>query len=413
MGTRRSLGAACLPSHAVACLAAALLACFLDRASTAHAGGFELAEQSASASGRASAATAMDNDASAAWFNPAALADGKGFRIMAGATVVFPSLSAKAADGAWSASSDIDASPPPYAYASVADGPWAAGISANVPFGSTVRWPATWTARFEILESKVQFLRLAPFFAWRFGPVRVAAGPHLDMGSLELRRGLDFVDAEGSVHVRTDGFGVGGHGAVFVEASDHLAFGLTYKSRTKIDLDGEADFTTPLAFATTAPDQRVSTSMTLPDRFALGGALSFGAFRALLDLGLTLWSVNKKLVLDFEDPNTPDRTQKNEWSSTFSVRAGAEYNVIPEWVLRAGAFYDPSPVPTSTLAPSAPDSDRVGFALGTGVVYEGFGLDLAYNFTSLTGADSKSADAPPATYEGTLHMLSVALSYRQ
>ena len=44
-------------------------------AAHARAGGFELAEQAASASGAGSASTARDDDASAAWFNPAALAD--------------------------------------------------------------------------------------------------------------------------------------------------------------------------------------------------------------------------------------------------------------------------------------------------------------------------------------------------
>ncbi|MCA9600987.1 MAG: outer membrane protein transport protein [Myxococcales bacterium] len=394
-------------------LAATAALATLAYGADAHAGGFELADQSASASGTASAATAKQGDPSAAWFNPAAVADGKGFRGMVGTTLVFPSLHAEASDGRWSADSDIDVAPPPYAYAAVADGPWALGVSANLPFGSSVKWPANWTQRFEILEARPQFLRVAPFFAWNFGMVRVAAGPHIDMGSFELRRGLDFVNDEGNVHVKTSGFGFGGHAAVFVEPTADVAIGLTYKSRTKVDLDGRADFTVPLSFAATAPDQSVSTSLTLPDRITLGGAVTFGKLQAFADVGLTLWSVNKQLVLDFKDPNTPDVIQRNNWSTSFTARTGAEYTLWDMWALRLGVFYDMTPVPVSTLAPSAPDSDRVGFTAGSGIVWNGFGLDAFYGVTLLTGAESEGTEAPAATYDGVLHMVGVALSYRQ
>ncbi len=378
-----------------------------------QAGGFEVAEQGAPAAGTGNAGVARAEDAAAAWWNPAATADGKGFRGLVGATLVIPTLHGKAADGTWESDTDIGVLPPHHAYVSVADGPWAVGISVNLPYASRVRWPANWTERFEILESRPQFVRFAPYFAWSFGDLRIAAGPHIDMGTFEVRRGLDFVDDEGSVHMKLSGAGVGGDAALYLHASEWLDLGFTYRSRTVIKLDGDADFTTPLAFATTAPDQKVTSELTLPDKFVLGGAGTFGAVRVLLDLSLTLWSVNERYVFDFKQPQTPDRVQVNDWSSSFAVRAGGEYTVCPGWLVRLGAFYDMSPVPEKTLAPSAPDSDRVGVTVGTGLAWNGFGLDVAYGLTVLTGADSASADAPAATYDGTIHNVSLSASYRQ
>ena len=50
----------------------------LTLAPHAHAGGFALTEQNAVAGGTAGASTARSDDAGAAWYNPAALADDAG-----------------------------------------------------------------------------------------------------------------------------------------------------------------------------------------------------------------------------------------------------------------------------------------------------------------------------------------------
>ncbi len=61
---------------------------------------------------------------------------------------------------------------------------------------------------------------------------------------------------------------------------------------------------------------------------------------------------------------------------TIQLRLGAEYLIITPKVkipLRAGLFYDPAP------AEGAPD-DYYGFSLGSGLVYERFVFDIAYQY---------------------------------
>ena len=103
--------------------------------------------------------------------------------------------------GAWSTANEAAWSTPPHLDVSVARGRWAAGIALGVPFGSGVAWPSDWVGRHEAVRSQLQVFRAAPFFAWRAGRVRVSGGVHLDAGSLEVERRLDFIDTEGDVHI--------------------------------------------------------------------------------------------------------------------------------------------------------------------------------------------------------------------
>ncbi|MCA9580478.1 MAG: outer membrane protein transport protein, partial [Myxococcales bacterium] len=149
-------------------------------AGSARAGGFEVSDQGASAGGTANAAVARADDTAAAWHNPAWLADGAGFRLMAGATFLAPTLRGEATDQTWIAETNGGVSVAPYAYLSVAVDDFLGGVSVNVPFASNIRWPANWDQRFDILESKPQVFRVAPFLGWNFGRIRIAAGPHFD-----------------------------------------------------------------------------------------------------------------------------------------------------------------------------------------------------------------------------------------
>ena len=126
----------------------------------AVAGGFELVQQGASAAGTGHAGVARDDDPSAAWFNPAALADGAGLRIgigasLAGSTIVATALDA-AEDGPWEAKTNNAVSVPPYAYLSFSNADWAAGLSVNLPFAGGVRWEDDWVQRFDIVQSAPQ-----------------------------------------------------------------------------------------------------------------------------------------------------------------------------------------------------------------------------------------------------------------
>lgn len=378
---------------------------------TTRAAGFLLVEQSSIAGGTGGAGTARSSDPAAAWYNPAALASGSGLRASAGLLVVVPSLGAHALDGSWEATTDGGPRLPPHLYLSYSRGPWAAGLAFNVPFGSGVIWPETWRGRYEIVLSSLQVFRLAPFFAWRLGRVRVGAGMHADVANLQIKRRLDFVDQEGRIALDLNDAGFGGHASIFVDILPGLVLGASYKSRTRLTLAGSARFDVPLSFSAKAHDQQATAEFTLPDLITLGGAYRpHPRWSVVLDLGITIWSVYQRLLVDFEDDATTDTEQINRWQSTLSVRTGAEVEVLPWLAARAGLLYDPSPVPEHTLAPNSPDSDRLGFTLGLGAALPwGLTIDAFYCYTHLLGQPSKNDENLRAEYDGRLQLFGVGV----
>jgi long-subunit fatty acid transport protein len=259
------------------------------------------------------------------------------------------------------------------------------------------------------VSSSLRVVRTAPSLAVRFGRLRLGVGVHVDYATMELQRALDFVDAEGNSNLRLSGASAGADASIYIEVLPSLDIGLTYQSRTSIRLNGEADFSVPDSFAGRAPDQHVSSSLTLPDRFALGLAHHRGRVSFYGDVTVTLWSVRDTLKLDFENPNTPDVEQPQRWRESFSVHGGIDGAVSSRIRLRGGAYYDHQAAPSETLAASGPDMSRVGLAIGGSIqLHRTLAADVSYSLAFLLPREANGPDAIPASYSGQVHMIGVA-----
>lgn len=390
-------------------------------ASTARAGGFEVPDQSAVAGATGGASTARRDDPSAAFYNPAALADQGGFRGALGLLLAVPSISATALeDTLETASTTQSVSPPPHLHLSFAENEWAIGAYLGISHGTSVNWAEGWWGRYEAMSSGLLVFRAAPFFALRLGgergliegfpDVRVSLGAHVDVARAETVRMLDFIDVEGRVQVLMWGAGVGGDASIYWQATPELAFGLTYKSRTWMRASGDADFTVPDPFLGRAPDQHASTELVIPDRLVLGAAWQQRELGIFVDVGYSAWSVRDRQRVDFSSPNTADSDVPQSWHDTVALRLGGEVTPI-EWLhARAGLYYDMEAAPSSTLGPASPDMARFGVTLGLGVdVTREFGADVSYGYVALLGRESTSDDAPLARYGGEIHVIALTL----
>jgi long-chain fatty acid transport protein len=382
----------------------------LAAAGSASAGGFALSEQSAVAGGTAGASTARDGDSGAAWYNPAALADGAGLRFGAGLLAALPSVHAEAMDGAWRTDSASSVSTPPQLHASFAHDGLAYGLAVGVPFGGGVTWPEDWPGRHEIISSRLEVVRAAPFVAFRWNKLRFAVGFHVDFGRMRIQRSLDFVDTEGDVHLDMDGRSYGFDLAAYYDVSRELAVGASFKSGGTLELAGGADFEAPDAFNMKTADQHVGTSLELPDRLAIGTRWARGKLAVLGDVEITNWSGYDSLVIDFENDVTPDTTLTTGWNTTVGVRTGAEYAVRPATIVRGGAFYDPSPAPDDNLAPSSPDSTRLGATVGVShQLRTDVAVDAFYEYMHLRARETSSMDSLQARYGGRAQILGVGV----
>lgn len=375
-----------------------------------HAGGLAVSEQNAVSAATGGAGAARDDDAGAAWHVPAALADGGGWRVGFSLALAHPALQAQGDD--WTTDTESSWATPPHLDASFAHDRWAAGIAVGVPFGGGVQWPTTWPGATQAVRSDLMVIRLAPFAAYRLGPVRIGAGVHVDAGRLQIQRNLDFIDMQGDVRLDLAGQAFGVDASAYYAPRADLGFGLTYRGRSTIAFDGNANFTAPDAFSEKTPDQTATTSMTMPDQIVLGARYRRGALTALADIEYTRWSVNERTVVDFANDATPNAIQENGWHDTAALRAGVEWKSGDTVVGRAGGYYDPSPVPAEHLTPTSPDSTRVAATAGASWRFSrAWTADVFGEHMWLLRRDTTSVDTMPASYGGTALVLGAGVRW--
>jgi long-subunit fatty acid transport protein len=245
----------------------------------------------------------------------------------------------------------------------------------------------------------------------------VAAGVSPMRGLVKLALGLP-PPSTGQADLEGDAWGFQGNAAVLFRAvPERLHLGLTARSGTRLNFEGNAHFTgVAPGLQSTLFDQRVKATVTLPPVFA-GGVMWRPIPRLELDaeLDVVLWNTFKELYIDFENPGTPfDRAIKRSSVTPLTGRLGAQW----DWpalglCARAGASYDQSASRKDTLAPSAPDANRVGLAAGGGWQGRRFSVDLAYLFALFLPAEAAGPNArPEGTYRTHAHVLAITIGAR-
>jgi len=104
--------------------------------------------------------------------------------------------------------------------------------------------------------------------------------------------------------------------------------------------------------------------------------------------GLVKEGVDPKIADEFAKKAIGDKEDfKRHWRNTVQYRFGAEYELFDWLALRAGYFYDPTPIPEHTADATWPDADKMTFAFGTGLkLFNGkFIVDTTYQLTKTDG----------------------------
>ena len=193
-------------------------------------------EQNAVSAATGGAGAARDDDAGAAWHDPrrsptavaCASASRSRSRIRRSRRAA-PTARGRPTASKWAT--------PPHLDASFAHDRWAAGIALGVPFGGGVTWPATWPGATEAVRTELMVLRAAPFAAYSFGTLRVAA-----RRALRCRSAADPAQPRLHRHAgrrparpRRPGLSASMRRRTTQPRAD-VGVGLAYRSRTTIDV---------------------------------------------------------------------------------------------------------------------------------------------------------------------------------
>jgi len=399
------------------------LACLLVLwTNVARAGGLAIGDKSAHASGMGNAFTAVANDASAAWFNPAGVAFTKGTKIMLGnaaiiipgtkytpnsATVSLPGLPAQAATKSEGKTFFV-----PHLYYTYWDdkSKLGASISVNAPFGLETDWPKNSSLASSSTVSKLSLVTINPSVIFKFNDhVSVSAGfSYVYLQNIRLDNLFQKLEGKNK-----DGWG--GTASVMWQ-QDQLSLGLTYRSSVYINIDGGSSIggsalanENPALVGARATG---STSMTLPDVVNVG--IAWRPDRAWLfsaEADWTNWSVFKEVRIHYSPSALANSTLltngtgthilTQNWKDTVTFRTGMEWHFAPRMRARIGYAFDPTPVNDANFAPSTPDNDSHIFSLGFSIDFShSINMDIAYSYVYIRNRDQRASTGTDAVRNG-------------
>ena len=397
-----------------------LLLALLLVTSAAFAGGYAVPNTNARDLSLAGSAVAGQEDATAAYVNPAALAGLEGLSVVANGTVIDFRSAWTSPAGAPQGHVDMlrKGAFPPSLFASYGgksgETGWGVGAGFNVPFGGNVYWPADWPGNQAILTVNRRVYGL--YLTGGVQPlkeVKLGGGLVYYRTTEDLSVARNFFVQQGGAEIGTGGGKLSWQASMELTPFADVPFtlGFDYKHKADQVLTGTAHFSNvPVALQSSAPDQNATHDLTIPNLFNVGAA-----YRVLPNLLVTGAFTLERFIVYKRDVFAGDRGTtvivNRDYTNAHTFRLGAEYtDVIPKLTVRGGVLRDVAPTRPSTFHPSIPDSDVTAASIGIGY---SFSRDLELNATyfhafydSLT---TTSGAVVPGTYDTRANIATVGI----
>jgi long-chain fatty acid transport protein len=359
--------------------ALAVGAALAGMAGGANAGGFAIGTQSGSGTGNAFAGgAAAVEDASVAWYNPAAMiALPAGRQVTVAAHSLWPSFEYKdqGSTGALAAPGTGDGGDGgmwalvPNAYFTMAIDPqWSFGLALNVPFGLATEYKDGWRGAITALKSEIKTINLNPSVGYKINDMfSIGAGFSYQSIEAELSR-FSGVPALGDVRLEADDYGWGFNVGALFRPDPSLRIGLTYRSTIEYDLEGDVKFS---GVAGGPLNGDVKADLKVPDSASLSLFKDLGPmWEVMADITWTGWSSVKKLQVICATPcgggpaGATFTTLTFNWDDTWRFGIGANYKLNSQTKLRFGLASDQTPTNDTDRTARLPDEDRLWVAFG-------------------------------------------------
>lgn len=423
----------------VALSAIAVAAAF---ASTAHAAGFMLTEQSAGSLGRAYAGAGVDGtDLSGVYYNPATMVLHKGTAFQAGFVGIGLNLDYVGEDGngnevTANGRNKSQAIPHGYFVHQINDKVWF-GLGMTVPFGMGTEYDDDWAGNEHGISATILTFDLNPNFAFKLSEkfsVGVGASIQYAAADLKIRKNItDQVkavagDAISNASVRSeidaDSIAWGWNVGMMWSPLENLRFGVSYRSKITHDAEGDLSIDqlnvesqipgfdsilagqledmqmygdmTGAATVTAPAWAMASVAWDVNDLVSL-----YGTFR------WTDWSSFDELKIDGNGETKS--TIPNKWRDTYLGSVGMDLRLTDWWTLRGGIAYESSPIANPQYRTAIiPDADRWWFAIGSSFKWsDNFQTDVS--FAHLHGVHERNLYDSNGNKEGRFRKLDAYL----
>ena len=390
------------------------------------AGGFQINEHGSKAMGMGGAFTAVVDDASAVYWNSAAMSFMEGTNFLLGTALIGPSTTFRGVTPSINKSNmtrQVFYVPHFFITHKISES-FSVGLGASVPFGLGTLWDDEWVGRYLAVETEVTTIAVPLVVSWKIGDnFSISAGGSYHHASVLIKQAVStgifedaFVNLEGE---ESSAFGY--NFSFMWKPLDVLSIGGSFKSEVDFSFEGTAESIGPVQLAGLLPSGDISAALTTP--LNIQGGIALRVFKPLLlsaDFQWVGWSSYDTLAVDFTDPAFEDIASPRLYEDTYIIRFGAQYDLSDELSLLGGVYFDKNPVDPNNANPSLPDSDRLGFSIGVDAqLTENIGISGSYLFirsSELTVTDSNEEYTPTGakfngTYNAYANLLSLSLHY--
>ena len=395
-----------------------LLGLFFMATAITYAGGYRVSLQGQRSLAMGHTGVAVVNNAELAFFNPAGLVylENK-INVAVGASAVFSDITWQNEEFGQMARTDSPVGTPFYAYFSYKlSDKFTLGLAAYTPYGSSVAYETDWAGSHLINDIELSAIYIQALASYKITDnLSVGGGPIYVSGSVNFNRNLNrtLTDIDGNrANVTVDASGVSAFGwsaGIMWSPADSLRIGVNYRSKIDVDAeDGDADFqnipNSPIAGFN---DTKFDATLPLPAELSVG--LSYQLNEKWLfafDYNRTFWGVYESLDIDFADPNIPDSVNPREYEDASIYRVGAQYTANETFTLRAGYYFDESPIQSGYFAPETPRNNSNNFTGGLSInVTDKLAIDASFLYSRFSEVEESydyyMENGQAVSFEGT------------
>ncbi|WP_019883540.1 MULTISPECIES: OmpP1/FadL family transporter [unclassified Methylophilus] len=403
---------------------------------SSQAAGFALFEQGASGLGNAYAgASAVAEDASTIFFNPAGMTYLEGRQIVGALHVIktngdFDDKASERAGtrplgGEGGEIGSLAAIPNFYYKQDISD-QLKVGIGVGTPFGLKTEYDKNWLGRFQAIKSELKTVNINPSLAWKLNDQwSFGFGVSAMWAQAELTSAVNLGAAESSINNKGKDWGFGYNLGAIYQVTPDTRLGLAFRSKVEQHLKGDArsPFTTLNGIPGRTLNTDITADLTLPE------TLSFSSFSRLderwdllADVTWTRWSQFKTLTIMRDNgSNAMLGSTEEHWNNTLRYSVGVNYRYTDTLKLRTGVAYDEEAIDNNHRTARIPGNDRIWLSLGASWQYSPqTKFDVGYAHLFIKEAriyDDQQTPAPgkgliAGKYDGSADILSLQLTHQ-
>lgn len=392
----------------------------------AQAGGFQVNLQGQKQIGMGHAGTGLALDEASIFFNPGAMSHLRENGFQVGVSGIISKIAyLQMAPGNATAESDNPVGTPfaGYGVYGKEESPLKFGLGVYTPYGSSVKWGDEWIGRTGLNSLKLQAIFIQPTVSYKLGEkVGIGAGFVYSTGMVNLQRSIPVQNEAGEYgKLELDGkaSGMGYNAGIFFQPTEKLSVGVTYRSKIEMEVEG-GDVTADVASAVASnfPDTEFDATLPLPSNITLGiGFKPNDKLTLAADVQRVNWSAYEKLRFDFKDAVAGSNFSESarNYEDVYIYRLGAQYQVTEAFALRAGGYYDNTPVQDGYLTPETPDANAIGISGGLGYKFgDNFQVDASFLYITKEERTDKAdkSGGIAGTYKTNVYIPGLALSYK-